>query len=227
MVASYPYYYSGPEHAFQRLSLSSRATLSAEVLFLRKQLAFYQERQISPRRLTAAARFSVLLWSRFFHWRDALMIVKPETLIGWHRKGFRLWWGGGIPDDLRRLMVRMVRENPTWGEERVAAELSVKLGILVSPLTVRSYWPHDADPKGRRRTSSQHWRCFVRNHAQAIVAADFLVAITAGFRVLMSWWSWKSAAAAFCTVTSRRIRLRPGPFSSFEKRCRVIIVTAS
>lgn len=75
-----------------RLSLSSRAVLSAEVLFLRKQLASYQEHQISPRRLTPAARFSLLWWSRFFHWREALMIVKPETLIGWHRQGFRLWW---------------------------------------------------------------------------------------------------------------------------------------
>jgi hypothetical protein len=75
---------------FVRLSLSSRAALSAEVLFLRKQLAFYQEHRIPPRTLTAAARFSLVLWSRFFHWREALMIVKPETLIGWHRKGFRL-----------------------------------------------------------------------------------------------------------------------------------------
>ena len=74
---------------FLRLALSSRAALSAEVLFLRKQLAFYQEHRIPPRKLTAAARFSLVLWSRFFPWRDALMIVKPETLIGWHRKGFR------------------------------------------------------------------------------------------------------------------------------------------
>ena len=163
---------------FLRLSLSSRTALSAEVLFLRKQLAFYQEHRIPARKLTAAARFSLLLWSRFFHWREALMIVKPETLIGWHRKGFRLWWRWKsrlgrprIAEDLRRLMVRMVRENPTWGEERVAAELSVKLGVLVSPRTVRAYWPHGADPKGRRRTSSQHWRSFVRNHAQAMVAS--------------------------------------------------------
>lgn len=78
----------------------------------------------------------------------------------------------------------MVRENPTWGEERIAAELSVKLGILVSPRTVRAYWPQDSDPRGCRRTSSQSWRSFVHNHAKAIVAADFLVAITAGFRVL-------------------------------------------
>src|ERR1700746_3128808 len=78
----------------------------------------------------------------------------------------------------------MVRENPTWGEERIAAELSVKLGILVSPRTVRAYWPQDRDPRGGRRTSSQQWRTFVRNHAKAIVASDFLVAITVGFRVL-------------------------------------------
>jgi putative transposase len=176
---------------FLRWALTSRAALSAEVLFLRKQLGFYQEHRIPPRKLTAAARFSLLLWSRFFNWREALMIVKPETLVGWHRQGFKLWWRSKsrlgrprIADDLRRLMVRMVRENPTWGEERVAAELSVKLGILVLPRTVRAYWPRNADPKDRRRTSSQHWRSFVRNHAQAMVAADFLVAITAGFRVL-------------------------------------------
>ena len=89
-----------------------------------------------------------------------------------------------IPENLRQLMVRMVQENPTWGEERIAVELSVKLGILVSPRTVRAYWPQECGPRGGRRTSSQHWRTFIRNHAKAIVAADFLVAITAGFRVL-------------------------------------------
>jgi putative transposase len=176
---------------FMRLAFSSRAALSAEVLFLRKQLVFYQEHRISPRKLTAAARFSLLLWSRFFHWREALMTVKPETLIGWHRKGFKLWWRWKsrlgrprIPENLRQLIVRLVQENPTWGEERIAAELAVKLGILVSPRTVRAYWPQDIDPRGCRRRSSQHWRTFVRNHAKAIVAADFLVAITASFRML-------------------------------------------
>jgi hypothetical protein len=165
--------------------------LSAEVLFLRKQLTFYQEHQISPRKLTDAARFSLVLWSRLFNWREALMIVKPETLIGWHRKGFKLLWRWKsrlgrprIPENIRQLIVRMVQENPTWGEERVAAELSVKLGVLVSPRTVRAYWPQNTDPRSGRKSSSQHWRTFVRNHAKAIVAADFLVAITARFRVL-------------------------------------------
>jgi transposase len=74
-------------------SLSARrAILAAENLFLRKQLAFYQEHRIRPRRLTATARFSLLFWSRFCDWRNALVIVKPETLIGWHHKGFKLFW---------------------------------------------------------------------------------------------------------------------------------------
>jgi putative transposase len=175
---------------FLWLAVSSRAELSAEVLFLRKQLAFYREHQVQPRKLTDAARFALVVWSPLFNWRAALMIVEPETLIGWQRKGFKLFWRWKarmgrprIPENLRQLIVRMVQENPTWGEERVAAELSVKLGILVSPRTVRAYWPQD-DPRGGRRTSAQHWRTFVRNHTKAIVAADFLVAITAGFRVL-------------------------------------------
>lgn len=74
------------------LAVSSRAELSAEVLFLRKQLAFYKEHQVQPGKLTDAARFSLVLWSHLFDWRAALMIVKPETLIGWHRKGFKLFW---------------------------------------------------------------------------------------------------------------------------------------
>jgi len=78
----------------------------------------------------------------------------------------------------------MVRENPTWGQARVAAELSVKLGIYLSPRTVRAYWPPERDRRGPRRTSSQHWRTFARNHAQSIVACDFLVVVTARFRIL-------------------------------------------
>ena len=67
-------------------------SLSVEVLFLRKQLAFYEERQVQPRRLNDSARFSLILWSRLCDWKEALVIVKPETLIGWHRKGFKLFW---------------------------------------------------------------------------------------------------------------------------------------
>ncbi len=78
----------------------------------------------------------------------------------------------------------MARQNPTWGQERVADELAVKLGIFVSPRTVRAYWPATPDRRGPKRTPSQHWSTFVRNQAQAILACDFLVSVTAGFRVL-------------------------------------------
>src|SRR6201988_184657 len=176
---------------FFRLLFRSRTALSAEVLFLRKQLAFYQERQVQPRRLNDSARFSLVLLSRFCNWKEALVIVKPETLIGWHRKGFKLFWKWKsqagrprIPENIGKLIVQMAQENPTWGQARVAAELSVKLGIYVSPRTVRTYWPPEPERRGHRRTSSQNWRTFVRNHAQPIVACDFLVVVTARFRTL-------------------------------------------
>lgn len=176
---------------FCRLLFRSRTALSAEVLFLRKQLAFYEERQVQPRRLNDSARFSLILWSRLCNWKEALVIVKPETLISWHRKGFKLFWKWKsqagrprLPESIRKLIVQMAQENPTWGQARVAAELSVKLGIYVSPRTVRAYGPPEPGRRGHRRTSSQNGRTFVRNHAQSIVACDFLVVVTARFRTL-------------------------------------------
>jgi putative transposase len=77
---------------FLGATLRARSAVSAEILFLRKQLAVYQEHQVRPRRLTDSARFSLVLWSRLFDWKEALVIVKPETLIGWHGKGFKRFW---------------------------------------------------------------------------------------------------------------------------------------
>ncbi len=105
-----------------RFIFRSRTALIAENLFLRKQLAFYQERLIRPRRPSNAARLWLVFWSHFFAWRSALLIVKPATLIGWHRNAFRLFWKWKsrpgrppIPLNLQQLIVKMVRENPTWG----------------------------------------------------------------------------------------------------------------
>ena len=158
---------------------------------LRKQLAYYLEREIRPRRLTDAARLSLVLWSRFFDWKESLAIVAPETFLRWHRKGFRFYWrwksrGGrpALPKEVRQLIARMVQENITWGEQRIADELSLKLGIYVSPRTVRKYWPKQTGDRGGRRTSSQHWRTFVKHPAAGMVACDFLVAVTARFRIL-------------------------------------------
>ncbi len=123
-----------------------------------------------------------------FDWRDALAVVTPRTLMRWHRIGFRLFWRWKvkqgrppIPAELRVLIRRMANENPTWGEERIANELLLKLGLRVSPRTVRKYMPKR--PKGVPR-GDQRWLTFVRNHAQAIVACDFCVAVTATFQLL-------------------------------------------
>jgi putative transposase len=117
--------------------------------------------------------------------------ARALDMIGWHRKGFKLFWKGKsqagrprIPENIRKLKVQMAKENPTWGQARVAAELSVKLAIYVSPRTVRAYWPHEPEGRGHRRTSSQNWRTFVRNHAQSVVTCDFLVVVTTRFRTL-------------------------------------------
>jgi putative transposase len=174
--------------AFLRSCVRSRSALLAENLFLRKQLAFYQERQVRPSRLTDAARLSLVFWSRFCNWKSALVIVKPETLIGWHRRGFKLFWKlksrpgrPKLPKNIRQLIALMVEENPTWGQGRVADELALKLGILVSPRTVGAYWPNLPD---YRAPSSQRWNTFVRNHARSLLACDFLLVVTAGFRQL-------------------------------------------
>ena len=86
----------------------------------------------------------MLALSRFFNWRNALVVVKPETFIKWHRTAFRAFWRWksrkpgrpALPKNMRELVLEMARENPTWGQERIADELSLKLGILVSPRTV-------------------------------------------------------------------------------------------
>jgi putative transposase len=169
----------------------SRTVLAAENLFLRKQLALYREREVTPRRATDATRLVLVLLARVFPWRGTLLIVQPATLIRWHRQAFRLWWrwrsrGPGrprIPADLRQLINAMARDNPSWGERRIAAELLLKLGLRVSPRTERRYMPKGTG--GTRRGAPAHrWRTFLRNHASVLLASDFCVAVTARFRVV-------------------------------------------
>ncbi len=170
-------------------AMRSRAQLAAENLFLRKQLALYLERQVKPRRADNATRITLVGLSWFVDWRQLLTVVKPETLIRWHRKGFRLWWRWKsrargrppIPVDLQQLIATMAAANRTWGEERIADELLIKLGIRVSPRTVRRYMP-SRPPRPRQGT--QAWSTFVRNHARAMLASDFCVIVTATFRVI-------------------------------------------
>ncbi|HZM93540.1 MAG TPA: integrase core domain-containing protein [Vicinamibacterales bacterium] len=173
-----------------RLMFQSRAQLAAENLFLRKQLACYVERQVQPRHTDNASRIALVLLSPFVDWRELLTIVRPETLVRWHRDLFRLFWRvksrqrgrPRIPIEVQRLIADMATHNHTWGEERIAAELRVKLGLTVSPRTVRRYMP--PRPRGRGGRSTQPWATFLHNHAGAVLACDFFVVVTATFRRL-------------------------------------------
>ena len=173
------------------LCLYPSPALAAENLFLRKQLALYQERQVKPRRATNAIRVAMVWLARWFNWRSALSIVTPETFTRWHRQGFRWFWRRkskpgrpALPKDLQALIRRMSLENPTWGQERIANELLLKLGLKVSPRTVRKYMPNHCVGSPGKRRQTQRWSTFIRNHAKGIVACDFCVAVTATFRLL-------------------------------------------
>ena len=169
------------------LAIRPRRSIEAENLVLRRQLALYKERGAKPRRIDAATRVSLAWWSRWCDWRSCLVVVRPETVIRWHRAGWRLLWRyksrpgrPRIPLEVRQLIRSMATDNPLWGEERIANELLLKLGIRVSPRTVRKYMPKR--PSGCPR-GDQRWATFLRNHAQAIIACDFFVAVTATFRL--------------------------------------------
>jgi putative transposase len=190
------------------LVLRPRKSLEAEILFLRRQLALYVERGVRPRRIDAATRVSLALLSRVFEWRSALVVVRPETLIRWHRAGFRLFWKWKsrsgrppIPPELRQLIRQVAKENPLRGQERIANELWLKLGLRVSPRTVRKYLPR---PPARCPREDQRWSTFLKNHAQAIVACDFFVTVTCGFRLLCVFvvMEHQSRRLIHCNVTA-------------------------
>ena len=168
----------------------SRTALTAENLFLRRQLALFIERNEKPRRTSAADRFVLAKLGRIFDdWRSGLVIVKASTLVSWHRIAFRhLWrWKSRprgrpkLPTNLRLVVRTMAAENITWGEERIADELLLKLGVRVSPRTIGKYLKQYPAPRGPR---DQRWSTFVRNHAASIIACDFFVSVTASFRIL-------------------------------------------
>ena len=168
-------------------SFRGRAVLQLELLALRHQLAV-SERISARQNLRPADRLLWVILSRILpNWRDVLVIVKPETVVGWHRKGFRLFWtwksrrrrGGrpAIPYEVRDLIRRMSRDNPLWGAPRIHGEL-LKLGIDVSQATVSKYMINFPRPP------SQTWRTFLRNHMHCLASMDFFVLPTATFRVL-------------------------------------------
>jgi transposase InsO family protein len=176
---------------FLGLCLRPSPTLAAENLFLRKQLALYQERKVRPRCTTDTTRIAMVWLGRWFDWQQALAVVQPNTFLRWHRQAFRGFWRWKsrlgrppIPPDLQALIRQMTYDTPTWGQERIADELLLQLGLRVSPRTVRKYMPKRLNPGPGTRLQSQRWSTFVRNHAKGIVACDFCVVVTVTFRLL-------------------------------------------
>jgi putative transposase len=166
----------------------TRALLQVEILALRHQVAVLKRSQRRRLRLNSADRLFWVWLSRLWsQWRSALFIVKPETVIAWHRKGFRLYWtwksGRGTPgrpevgEEIRELIRKMSRANSLWGAPRIHGEL-LKLGIQVSQATVAKYMVRHRTPP------SQTWRTFLNNHVKDLVSVDFFTVPTVSFRVL-------------------------------------------
>jgi len=165
----------------------SRASLEAEILALRHQLNVL--RRSCPKRVTFSNIDRLLLVGLYRlapGVLDALKIIRPATLLRWHRAGFRAYWrwksrqlGGrpSVPADVGRLIREMSIANPLWGAPRIHGEL-LKLGIDVGQTTVAKYMAR------RRRPPSQGWKTFLRNHVDGIASMDLFVVPTISFRLL-------------------------------------------
>lgn len=165
----------------------SRAALQLEILALRHQLSVLQ-RSVKRPKLTSADR---LLWawlcSVWRDWRSGIHIVQASTVVGWHRKGFRLFWTWKVrngkagrptvPSDVRELIRTMSRENPLWGAPKIHGEL-LKLGIDIGETSVSKYMIR------RRRPPSQTWKTFLTNHINSMVSVDFFTVPTIRFQIL-------------------------------------------
>ena len=167
----------------------NHSALAMENIALRQQLSIYHHSNKRPKIRLRDRLFWILLSRYWKNWKDAVIIVKPETVIGWHRKGFKLFWtwksrkrGPGRPKisiEIRNLIKTMANENPTWGAPRIHGEL-LTLGIEIDETTVSNYLKRFRTGK----PPSQTWRTFLENHMHNTVAIDFFTVPTATFRVL-------------------------------------------
>ena len=176
-----------------RVLLRSRSDTALEILAVRQQVAVLKRKRPRPKLNTFDRLFWTTLrrvWSR---WADVLVIVKSETVVGWHRAGFRLYWRwrsrprGGRPKitgEIRVLIRRLAEENPDWGAPKIHGELQ-KLGFEVSERTVARYLlglRHRGD-------ASRRWLAFLQNHREVIVAFDFFTVPTLTFNLLYCFFA--------------------------------------
>jgi hypothetical protein len=201
--------------------VAPRAELVAENLLLRQQVIVLR-RQVKRPRIRPFDRWVLASCaSRFRDLLATILVVKPETVIRWHRAGWRLLWRWrsrrprgrpSIDVDLRHLIRRMWRDNATWGEDMISGELA-KLGNVVSPRTVAKY-----RPSGLARARGQRWMTFIRNHLHETWACDFFTVITARFQVLYVF------VALIDPV--RRVEPVPAPDGLVISRCARLVLAA-
>jgi hypothetical protein len=173
--------------SFLKSGFRNRTELALENLALRQQLAILKRERPHARIRQRDRLFWVSLSAIWQRWRELLIVVKPETVVRWHRKGCALYWTflskhgiagqPGIGKDIRELICKMANANPTWESPRIHGEL-LKLGIKISERTVARLMPK------KRKPPSQTWRTFLDNHVKDLVSIDFLVVLTATFRIL-------------------------------------------
>jgi putative transposase len=167
----------------------SRYNLGLEIIALRQQLGVLKRKHPRPRLRIRDRMFWVLLRRLWPAWSNVLVMVKPKTVVGWHRAGFRLFWRlrsrpksigrPTIDAEVRAIIRRMANENPTWGGPRIHGEL-LKLGFHVSERTVSRYLRRLSPSDQKRKL----WATFLRNHRDAIAAMDFFTVPTLTFHVL-------------------------------------------
>ena len=167
--------------------LRNRAVLHLEILALRQQLAMVTRKDRKLRFRRRERLFWVWLYRIWPGCLETLAVFKADTLVRWHRQGFRLFWTwkssrrrGGRPSispEIRALIRRLSRENPLWGAPRVHGELKM-LGIEIAQTTVAKYMVR------HRKPPSQTWRTFLDNHAKDLVSIDFFAVPTVTFRIL-------------------------------------------
>jgi len=172
-------------------AIRSRRQLLAENAFLRQQLIVANRSVKRPSLRRHERGLLALLASIIPEWRNALLIVKPETLIRWHREGFRSFWRAKsrprnceprIGTDVVALIRRMAAKNRLWGAERIRGEL-LKLGIRVPKRTIQKYMRQTRPPRHR---DGQTWRTFLRNHS--VWACDFLQTYDVRFRPVFAFF---------------------------------------
>ncbi|MCP4290607.1 MAG: integrase, partial [bacterium] len=148
--------------------------LVLENLALRRQLATMKRAAKQPRLRNTDRLFWVLLFRFWSNWQQALIIVKPDTVVRWHRKGFKLFWKfkarpkvpgrPPISPEIRGHILKMAAANPLWGEPRIHGEL-LKLGIKISERTVSSLIP-----RRKPKPPTQAWRTFLKNHMMNMIS---------------------------------------------------------